>query len=159
MNWLRQSITHFVRSLTILASNPDEELANPLMFLWICHFSKLDAGLEVTCVVLRCVIETATNLAGSWVLGIMGVGQTRRVKAIGITYSESVPATLDIQRANRMRHIIMPSVSCLATQHFSHSRNGTIFRKMLWNVKFVFWFFIRIILKHFSREEFSNMLS
>jgi hypothetical protein len=45
-----------VRSLTILGSNPDEELNNLRMFLWICHLSKPDAGLEVTCVVLRCVI-------------------------------------------------------------------------------------------------------
>jgi hypothetical protein len=56
MNWLPHWIRHFVRSLTILGSNPDEELAKLLMFLWILHFSKPDAGLEVTCVVLRCVI-------------------------------------------------------------------------------------------------------
>jgi hypothetical protein len=56
MNRLRHFITHFVRSLTILGSNPDEDLANLLVFLWICHFSKPDAGREVTCVVLRFVV-------------------------------------------------------------------------------------------------------
>jgi hypothetical protein len=58
------------------------------------------------------------NLVASCVLGIMGLGQTRRVKTITLSYSESVSVALDIQHAKRMRHIILPSVSCLAIQHF-----------------------------------------
>jgi hypothetical protein len=56
MNWLRHFITHLVRGLKILGSNPDEDLANLLVFLWICRFSKADAGREVTWVVLRFVV-------------------------------------------------------------------------------------------------------
>jgi hypothetical protein len=47
-------------------------------------------------------------------------------KAISITYSECVPVALGIQHAQRMRHIILSSVACLALlcfSIFSHKRH------------------------------------
>jgi hypothetical protein len=42
-----------------------------------------------------------------------------REKAIRITYSEYVSVALVIQHAKRMRHIILPSVACLAVPYVS----------------------------------------
>ena len=42
-----------------------------------------------------------------------------RRKAIGITYSESVPVALDIQHAKRMRRIVLSSVASLDLPYLS----------------------------------------
>jgi len=53
-----------------------------------------------------------------------------RAKVISITYAEGVHVALVIQHIMRMRHIILPSVACLAPPYFStfsHKRHD--FRK------------------------------
>ena len=63
-------------------------------------------------------------------------------KAIIITHSEWVSVALLIQNAKRMRHIVLPSVACLAAPNFStlpHLRElkGT---KLTLNMKFIYDF-------------------
>jgi hypothetical protein len=51
-----------------------------------------------------------------------------RKKAILRTYYECVTVALVMQHAQRMRHITLSPVSCLAVSHFStYFINGTIF--------------------------------
>jgi len=57
---------------------------------------------------------------------------------------------LFIRQAQRMRHIIMPSVACLAVPFFPHyPTNRTILDEEM-NTKFVFLFPIELGLKHLS---------
>jgi hypothetical protein len=47
-----------------------------------------------------------------------------------VTYSECVLVDLVIHHANHMRHIVLPSLVCLALQNFTHYLiNGTVFEK------------------------------
>jgi hypothetical protein len=58
-----------------------------------------------------------------------------------ITYSERVSAALVIRHAKRMRHIILPSVACLALPYFStlsHKRHDFRKEKKFMNIKCVF---------------------
>jgi hypothetical protein len=56
-------------------------------------------------------------------------------------YSECVSVALATQNAMRMRHIILPSVACLAVPYFSTaSHKWHDFRKMFLNIKFYFDF-------------------
>ena len=55
---------------------------------------------------------------------------------------------LVIQRAKRMRRIILSSVACPAVQHFlTLSINGTTVGKKLLNIKCVFWFSVQVLSK------------
>jgi len=51
-----------------------------------------------------------------------------------------VSVSLVIQQAKCMLHIILASVACRVVRYFSILSHGTIFRKMLLNVKCVFLF-------------------
>ena len=58
----------------------------------------------------------------------------------------SVSVVLFIQRAKRMRHIILFSVVCLGVPYLS-TYKGHDFRKKLLNIKCVFCFYLQILLE------------
>jgi hypothetical protein len=77
-----------------------------------------------------------------------------RAKSVNITYSEYVFVTVVIQRAMRMRRIILSSVASLATPYFptlSHKRRP--FRKKVIEFKFVFLFSLQLLSERFSFSE------
>ena len=74
-----------------------------------------------------------------------------RGRAISITNSERVSVALVIQHAMLMRHIIMPSVACLAqmcSSTLSHKLHD-IWEKKFIEHKGVFWFYIEFLSKIF----------
>jgi hypothetical protein len=74
----------------------------------------------------------------------------RRI-SVNIAYSERVFVALVIQHAKRMRRIILPSVVSLVPPYFSTlSHTGTIFVKILLNIKLVSWFSLQMLSKIFS---------
>ena len=66
-------------------------------------------------------------------------------------YSDCVSVALFIQRAKRMRHIVVSSVFCLVVPYFStsHKRHGFGGENIEKNVFFFFNFMISGYLKHF----------
>jgi hypothetical protein len=73
-----------------------------------------------------------------------------RGKAVSITYSECVSVALVIQHAKRMRRIILYLWPVWLYHIFPHYLiNGTIFGKMLLNIKCVFWFSLQLLSETF----------
>jgi len=73
-----------------------------------------------------------------------------RGKRITVTYSECVSLALVIQNANCVRRIILSSVTSPALPIFPHHRtDDMIFRKLLRNKNYVFWFSVQIVSKIF----------
>jgi len=70
---------------------------------------------------------------------------------MSVTYSECVFVGLGIQRAMRMRRVILSSVPCLAVPRFFHVINGTVFGGKNYGTRNVcFDFLYNFCLKHFS---------
>jgi hypothetical protein len=59
--------------------------------------------------------------------------------AISVTSSECVSVALDIQRATRMRRIILSSATCPYFSTLAHKRHNFLKKKTL-NIKCVFFF-------------------
>jgi len=73
-----------------------------------------------------------------------------RGKAISITYAEYMFVALAVQHAQRVRRIILSSLACLTVPYFStlsHKRHD--FRKMLLNIKCLFWFSLQRLSERF----------
>ena len=87
-------------------------------------------------------------------------------ETIIITYSEYVSVAIVTQHAKRLDRVILSSVACQDVQYFftlSHI-NGTIFGRMLLNIKCVFWFYLQrfsemfLIPRRIKRETIINVL-
>ena len=72
-----------------------------------------------------------------------------RVKSISITYSECVFVISVMRNAMRIRHIVMSVLPRSAIFFHIISKKGTIFGKMLQNIKCVFWYSLQLFSETF----------
>ena len=74
-------------------------------------------------------------------------------RAISITYSECVSVVSGIQRAMRMRPIVICGLPGYTNAFPLHLIKGMILKKKLLNIKCVFWFSLQLLSEIFSHSK------